>query len=100
MVVVKRIGVWSVAKLEAVLMAIMGLIFGVIYFVMSLIIGALGLGNGDAASFGLLAGLGVLGIIFLPIFYGLLGLVMGALSAWLYNVIAGWIGGIEIEFVK
>nr|MBA3273122.1 DUF3566 domain-containing protein [Chthoniobacterales bacterium] len=29
--------------------------------------------------------------------YGIMGFVLGALSAALYNVIAKWIGGIEVE---
>ena len=35
--------------------------------------------------------------IFLPIFYGIMGFVGGLLSAWLYNIVAKWVGGIEIE---
>jgi hypothetical protein len=36
-------------------------------------------------------------IIFIPIFYAVVGGLMGMLAAWLYNVVAGWIGGIEFE---
>lgn len=40
---------------------------------------------------------GVGAVIALPIFYGILGIVMGALSAALYNLFAGIFGGIDIE---
>jgi len=40
---------------------------------------------------------GVGAIIFLPIFYGVLGLVAGAIGAALYNLFAGMLGGIELE---
>ncbi|HVZ20875.1 MAG TPA: hypothetical protein VG871_07430 [Vicinamibacterales bacterium] len=40
---------------------------------------------------------GVGAVIFLPIFYGLIGLVSGALTAALYNLFAGMVGGIEID---
>jgi hypothetical protein len=32
-----------------------------------------------------------------PIAYGLMGFIMGALGALIYNLIAGWVGGIEME---
>jgi len=36
-------------------------------------------------------------IVFLPIFYGVMGIVMGALTAVLYNLFAGLVGGIELD---
>ena len=36
-------------------------------------------------------------IVVLPIFYGILGAVLTAISAVLYNIVAGMIGGIQIE---
>ena len=36
-------------------------------------------------------------LIAMPILYGLFGLVSGALIAWLYNIVAGFTGGIEME---
>lgn len=36
-------------------------------------------------------------MIFIPIFYAVIGGLMGMLAAWLYNVVAGWVGGIEFE---
>jgi hypothetical protein len=36
-------------------------------------------------------------IILLPLFYGMLGMVMGAIGAALYNLFAGMFGGIELE---
>jgi cobalamin biosynthesis protein CobD/CbiB len=36
--------------------------------------------------------------IFAPVFYGILGAIIGAIAAALYNVFAGWLGGVEMEF--
>ena len=35
--------------------------------------------------------------IAMPIMYGVFGVVGGAIGAALYNLVAGWVGGIEVE---
>ena len=35
--------------------------------------------------------------IFMPIIYGIMGFVFGIIMAAIYNLIAQWIGGIEVE---
>jgi hypothetical protein len=35
--------------------------------------------------------------IFMPVFYGIFGFIFGVISAAIYNLIARWIGGIEVE---
>ena len=42
-------------------------------------------------------GMFVVGIVCVPIIYGMIGFVIGALGALIYNLIAKWLGGIEIE---
>jgi hypothetical protein len=85
-----------------------GLILGMIYGLISLLIVPVFLlvavvaalaphpGAGAAAQ-----GLGIVGAlamcIFLPIMYAVMGCLVGMLMAWLYNVAAAWIGGIEFE---
>jgi len=32
-----------------------------------------------------------------PIFYAVLGFIFGVVGAFIYNLIAGWVGGIEVE---
>ena len=47
---------------------------------------------------GPLAGLfGTLAIVTLPIFNGVMGAIMSALSAVFYNLAAMWVGGLEVE---
>jgi hypothetical protein len=40
---------------------------------------------------------GVGAVVILPIFYGVMGGLMGLLMAWLYNLVAGFVGGVEIR---
>lgn len=35
--------------------------------------------------------------IFMPIIYGVMGFIFGIIGAAIYNVLASWIGGIEVE---
>src|SRR5262249_35967573 len=35
--------------------------------------------------------------IFFPIIYAVMGFIVGVIGAAIYNLLAGWIGGIEVE---
>ena len=45
----------------------------------------------------MMLGLGVGFAIFAPIMYGVMGFLVGVIGAFLYNVVAKWVGGIEVE---
>ena len=92
---VKRVGPWSVARVCGTMYAAMGLIFGALVACVALVGGSVAPQNSDAGAFGALFGVGA--IVLLPLFYGVAGVVFGALSAWLYNVFAGMVGGIEVQ---
>ncbi len=96
--VIRRIGVWSVARLYGALSAAGGLIVGAIIALVSLVGGASGAFSEAAAMSGPLSMmLGVGAIIFLPLCYGVLGICVGAIGAVLYNLFAGMFGGIQLE---
>lgn len=44
-------------------------------------------------------GLGAIFVIFLPIFYAIMGFIMGVITAFVYNVVAKWTGGLELTFM-
>ena len=98
---IRRFGVISVAKIYGLLMFIMGLIIGVIYGLILIVLGAslsaFG-GRGDATAGGIsTVAMGIGMMIGLPIFYGILGFIMGAIGALIYNAVAGIIGGVKFE---
>lgn len=102
--IIRRLGVWSVARLYAGMMACVGLIAGLLVALMAMIGGLAGALGADAgargaglAAGGLGALFGVGAIVLLPICYGLIGLASGAIGAALYNLFAGVFGGIEVE---
>lgn len=99
MMTIKRVGILSFAKIQALVMAFFGLIIGVIYGLIFMVFGAALMSGGrDTASLGgggIAVGLVIM--IVMPIFYGVLGFVFGALGGVIYNVAAGFMGGLEIE---
>lgn len=95
--VIRRIGVLSLGKVMGLLYALLGLIFGVMFAFFSLLGVAAGVANSQSsdALISLLFGAG--SVIFMPIFYGILGFVLGLITALLYNLVAWLAGGIKIE---
>ena len=91
--IVNSIGVLSVGKMFGALYALLGVIIGAFFSLISIIGVAAGAQNAGPAA--LLVGAGA--IIILPVFYGLLGFVGGIIMAVLYNVVASVTGGIEFE---
>ena len=92
--VIKRIEPLSCGKLAGLLYGMIGLVVGAIVSV-AMLAGGLGAGQRYGA---LGAGFaGVAAIVVLPIFYGVLGFLGAIVVAWLYNLAAGFTGGIEIE---
>ena len=97
---IRRFGVISVAKMYGLLMFIFGLIFGVLYGLFFIIFGAAmsALASNNATASGVSSVVvGVLAMIGIPIMYGVLGFIMGAIGALVYNALAGIIGGVKFE---
>jgi hypothetical protein len=99
-------------KLKRIAPVKFGLIAGIVYGLISLIFipfillfvglstfAAVAGGHSDNAAGGLAGGViaSLFMVVFLPVFYAVIGGLMGMLAAWLYNVVAGWVGGIEFE---
>ena len=120
--IVKRIGALSAGKAIAIIMAIIGFLYGLVLaafsFVFESLLGSVGTLSqvpyssvpasipGSLGSFGLpslgsgsslLGLLGIAAIVALPILFAIFGFVIGALGALVYNTISKTIGGIEIE---
>lgn len=99
---IKRIAPLQAGKMLGVLYACMGLIF-LPFIGVAAVAGAFAehaqhvntTGGGAAA--GLAVGMMVILGLMAPIFYGLMGFLLGVIGAAIYNLIAGWLGGIEVE---
>ena len=89
---IKRFAPLQLGKMLAILYGIMGLIFIPFFLIMSAVASQLP----AQQRVGIMA-LGVGFALFVPLIYAAMGFVFGALGALIYNVVAKWIGGIEVE---
>jgi hypothetical protein len=99
---IRRFSVMSVAKMYGLLMFIFGLIIGVIYGLFLILFGAAmtaasreGINATAGGISTVVLGLGMM--IGMPIIYGLLGFIMGAIGAVVYNILSGVVGGVKFE---
>ncbi|MDQ2871955.1 MAG: hypothetical protein M3R35_02370 [Candidatus Eremiobacteraeota bacterium] len=87
----RRVNVIQLALVAGVIYGIIGLIIGLIWMPFTaMMAAAMPMGRG------LMAGPGFLAIILFPIFYFIGGFIAGLIFAALYNLVAGWTGGIEV----
>jgi hypothetical protein len=98
---IRKLGVLSVAKIQASIMFIISLLISIPYGLIVILYSLVG-GSALGGNTGL--GVGVGGVVFgllimigLPIMYSIIGFIGGAIASLLYNLFAGWVGGIEIE---
>lgn len=81
---IRRFGVAQTAKVLGVLYGMLGLVF-VPFFILASI------ASPDAFPYGF--GFAIM----FPVLYAVLGFVTVAIGCALYNLVAGWVGGIEVE---
>jgi len=90
--VLRRIGALSAAKLSGVIYVIFGFIAGLSFSIVLLFTPT----SSDAGS-----GFDMIHVIanvtILPVMWGVMGFVFGLIGAAIYNVVAGRIGGLELE---
>jgi hypothetical protein len=87
----KRVDYISAGKLFATLYALIGVVFGALFFLISV----LGVTLGNAGVSGVAGGLMV--AVFIPIANGISGFIGGMVLAGLYNLAASLVGGIEFD---
>jgi hypothetical protein len=92
--IIKRVGPLSFARLSGTLYAMLGLVLGGIFSLIALA-GGFASETAGAAGFGAIIGVGA--VIVFPILYGLMGFIATLIGAWLYNIAAGVVGGLEVD---
>jgi hypothetical protein len=90
--VVKSVGVLSVAKIMGLIYACMGLIFAPVFLLFGMIGALAGQEKNPFAGM-----VGVFLALLMPVIYGAMGFVTGAIGGLLYNLFAKLVGGFELE---
>src|SRR5438034_10830641 len=98
---IKRIAPLQAGKMLGLLYACMGLIVLPI-FMLAAAAGAFaqhaqGAQASSTAPAAVVAGIMVGMGLFVPVIYGVMGFIVVVIGPALYNLVAGWIGGIEVE---
>ncbi len=99
-----KLGPLSVGKIYAVMMFVMSLLIAIpygLFIIIFSLIGGASAGSQDGMA-GLAVGgggivVGIIVLIAIPIFYAVIGFIAGIIGAFIYNIFAGIVGGIEIE---
>lgn len=92
--VIKRIGPLSCAKIVGTLHLFLGLVVGGAISLIA-VAGGFGTDAPEIAGIGAIIGLG--SIVFFPVLYGCIGFVTALVGAWLYNLMSGFVGGVQMD---
>jgi hypothetical protein len=95
--IVKSVGIFSLAKITGIIYAFIGFIAGLFFSLLALLGAILGANLADSPEpfVGMIFGVG--SVILFPVLYGVLGFIAGIITAGIYNLTARWTGGLEIE---
>jgi hypothetical protein len=89
---IKSISPLQLGKMLAILYGFMGLIFIPFFLIMSFVASLM-----PAPQCSGMMAFGIGFTLFMPVISAAFGFIFGALTAWIYNVVAKWVGGIEVE---
>jgi hypothetical protein len=99
---IKRFAIWPVAKISFVVGAILGFLIGGFFWMVTGIVSQIPFEEFGSDATGL-ESLGAMGIVlpfFMAVFYGVLMMVGNVIFTGLYNILAGFVGGLEVELAQ
>ena len=92
---IRKIAPLQLGKMLAVIYGLLALVFVPFLVLFSLVGAAAGSHGGGGAAMGLGFGIGM--AIAMPVLYAIFGFIGGVLGGFVYNLVAGWLGGIEVD---
>jgi hypothetical protein len=98
---IKRINIWSVAKVSFVLGGVLGFVLGLFFWMFASMLAQLPLE--EFSSMDGMEGLGAMGIMLpfmMAVFYGIGAMLGNAIMAGVYNLLAGLVGGVELTLTQ
>lgn len=99
MAIIRRVGPGSAFRVGLAVYGFLGLVLGLFFGLFSLLAGSLASLTPESTPGGPLIRLafGFGAIIFFPVIYGVMGGIFAAIGAAIYNLVARWVGGLEVE---
>lgn len=95
---IRHINIVQWALVSGLIYAALGLILGLFWIPVAALMTAASGGMMHGGGGGMMgAGLGLFAIIVFPIMYFVIGFVVGIIFSALYNLVAGWTGGVEMK---
>ena len=96
---ITRVRPISAGKIAGLLYALIGLFIGAFISLFALIggvaAGSMSDSEGGGAAIGMLFGVGA--IVIAPLVYGCMGFISAIIMAFIYNLVAGVVGGIQVD---
>jgi hypothetical protein len=90
---IRRFNVVKTATVVAVMYMVIIAVFVVPFLILFAFVGIAGSSQQAQGGVGALLGIGIFAILF----YAILGWIFTAIACVIYNLVAGWIGGIEVQ---
>jgi len=90
---INRIDPMSAAKISGLIGIVIGMITGAMFALMAMAGMPFNVNGESARLFPF--GIGIM--VAMILFYGVFAFLQGLIGAWFYNIVAGWVGPIEIE---
>jgi len=100
MAVIKRISPVSAFKIGAVVYAVIGLVALILMLPLAMLLGSYVTPHADGPTNGfslMLFRPGIITFVIMPIVYAIFGGVFSMIAAAVFNLAAGWMGGLEVE---
>lgn len=85
----------QLGKVFAVLYGLMAVIFAPLFFGTMALSALASQGDAKSRAFGI--GFGIFIVVLMPAFYAVFGFLTGVVGGFIYNRVAKWVGGIELE---
>lgn len=93
---IRRFGVVRTATVAAVMYVVIVLVIFIPVLLITALVGITPNGSDAIGGGGAVVGVLILGLL-VALFYGAFGWVFTAIACLLYNLVAGWVGGIEVQ---
>jgi sorbitol-specific phosphotransferase system component IIC len=107
MTTITHIEPWTLARLQAAIAFVVGLVFGLVQWLLVVVLGSVlhsvganlptSVTSPTIPGLGAFASVGFIGFVFFAVVAGVIGLISGAITAIVYNFMAKRGGGLKVE---